>query len=162
MSSMDNGSSDIPTVDPYSLGAGALGSNTYGFTTGDSGLGGLDTTSLGGALMGPSAGMTGDGLGVGAGSMPTSDSLNGNYSFAMPNTSGNFDASKLAAGMSAGAKLANVGSTPQQAPLGRQGTIRLAAQNFRAPIADFAGASKGSQAGESLLKLLANYAPGAK
>lgn len=153
----------MPGFDTGSLG---LTDNSYGFS---SGLGNIDPNSglnsLGAGLMGPNAGTIPNGFLPGASNFVPSDSgisagaLNGNTSFSMPNNSlaqlaG--QASKLAG---AGSQLAMPKGTEQQR--GGSGRVQLPVVNFSNPTVDFAGSQGGSQAGNSLLQLLARYHPGA-
>jgi hypothetical protein len=178
---MSSGNSNIPS----GAVAGAIpnvGSNSAGFTTG---MGPIDPNqglnSLGGPLMGANAGtlpngfiagngapgassnyVTPQGQGTGGGSGMSSGALNGNSSFTMPNNSmPQLNAQKLGAGMAAGAKLANAPASGNAPPSGRGGTVHMSAQNFSAPMVDFAGSTSGSQAGNSLISLLSKYKPGA-
>ena len=173
---MSSGNSDIPGG-----AAGGqipnVGSNSGNFSTG---LGPIDPNqglnSLGGPLMGANAGTIPNGFataggassnyvpqgqGTGGGSGMSAGALNGNTQFTMPNNSiPQLNAQKLGAGMAAGAKLANPPSGGQTMPRTGNGSVRMSAQNFNAPLVDFAGSTPGTQAGSSLLQLLAKYRPG--
>ena len=105
---------------------------------------------------------TPQGQGTGGGSGISSGALNGNTQFTMPNSSmPQLNAQSLQNGMAAGAKLANSPSSGQKPMQTGSGRVTGRAQQFSAPIADFGGSNTGSQAGNSLLQLLAKYRPGA-
>lgn len=172
MSSFGDGGTDYSALSNVDSGASSLGDgNSFGFTTGlgnsDTG-GGLDTLNAG--LMGPGAGTVNNGYldgmsnytpdgttdGISAGS------LNGDTSFAMPSGSGlNGGSMAQLAGqaLGMGSKLAQAQGS-QQRGSGGGGKLRVPQVTFGNPIVDFAGSNGGSQAGTSLLQLLAKYAPG--
>lgn len=170
------GSSDIP-MDTSSLSNVAsmtgAGSNSYGF---DAGLGSVDTSSgwngLNAGLMGAGAGTMPNGFSAADSNYVPADSgisagaLNGDTSFAMP--SGGSGASlsqlqsqKLGNALGMGSKLAQpqTSNGPQATGSGR---VRLQKVQFGNPITNFGGAFGGSQAGNSLMQLLARYHPGAQ
>lgn len=166
------GNSDNPTAADGAIPN--VGNNLYNFSTGmgpiapNSGL-----NSLGGPLMGANAGtlpngfataggassnfVTPQGQGMGGGSGLSPGALNGDISFSMPgNSMGQLTSQSLAAG----AKMPNSPSSGQRPSPTGSGRVSMRQANFSAPITDFAGSNSGSQAGNSLLQLLAKYHPG--
>lgn len=154
--------------DTGSIGTGD--SNSFNFSTG---LGNIDPNSglnsLNAGLTGPNAGTIPNGyLSSSSNYIPndsgiSSGSLNGNGSFSMPpNSMGQLNAQSLGSALGAGSKIANTGQSSNSGP--RQtgnGRVSMHQVMFANPIQDFAGSSGGgSQAGNSLLQLLAKYHPG--
>lgn len=150
--------------------------NSFGFTTGlgNTDSGGLD--SLGGSLMGAGAGTVNNGFlnssnnylpgdsasGVSAGAL-NGDTTSGGITsgFSMPGGLSTGSMAQLASqALGQGAKLAQANSAQRINPQG-SGRVKTAATNFGNPTVDFAGSNSGSQAGNSLLQLLAKYHPGA-
>lgn len=163
---------DTSALSDVGSGISTLGDtgNSYGFTSGlgnvDSSGTGFDTLNAG--LMGPGAGTTPNGFLDGSSNYTPGDSasgisagaLNGNTSFSMPGGGGGSMAQLASQALGMGSKLAQPQAS-QQRTSGGGGKLRLPAVSFGNPIVDFAGSNSGSQAGNSLLQLLAKYHPGA-
>lgn len=169
---MSSGNSDNPQIDFASGQLPNVGSNSYNFSTG---LGNVDPNagldSLNAGLTGPGAGtmpngfvpsssnFVPDGSGVSAGA------LNGNTSFSMPGNSmgqlmSQSQVGKLSQAMGMGSRLAQPQDDGGRLQTG-SGKVRLPQVNFANPIVNFGGSNGGSQAGNSLIQLLAKYHPGA-
>lgn len=159
--------SSMGAGDAASLGdmSGALGSNSYDFSTG---LGSIDPNSglnsLNAGLMGPGAGTMPNGFLAGSsnfvpdGSGVSAGALNGDTSFTMPTSS---MAQNLSSALGMGSKLAGAqGSQNGGARPTGSGKVQMHQVVFANPIQNFAGSQGGSQAGNSLLQLLAKYHPG--
>jgi len=169
---MSSGNSDLSQFDFASGQMPDLGGNSYNFSTG---LGSIDPNgglnSLNAGLMGPGAGTMPngympsssnylpDGSGISAGA------LNGNLSFGMPGNSisqllSQAQGDKFSQAMGMGSKLAEPKDEDTRLQTG-SGKVRLPQVTFANPIANFVGSNSGSQAGNSLIQMLAKYHPGA-
>lgn len=177
----DMGGGDYSALSNVGSGISSLGDtgNSYGFTTGlgnvDSGAG-FDT--LNGGLMGAGAGTVPNGFIDGSSNYTPGDTtsgislgaLNGDTTsggitsgFSMPGGMGTGSMAQMASqALGLGSKLAQPSSSQARAVGGGGGKIRIPQVSFTNPIVDFAGSNGGSQAGNSLLTLLAKYHPGAQ
>lgn len=169
---MSSGTSDIPQIDFASGQLPDVGSNSYNFSTG---LGNIDPNagldSLNAGLMGPGAGTMPNGFVPSSSNYLPGDSgvsagaLNGNTSFSMPGNSmgqllSQAQIGKLGQAMGMGSRLVQPQDDGGRLQTGG-GKVRLPQVAFANPIANFVGSNSGSQAGNSLIQLLAKYHPGA-